>query len=1495
MPHANDLDLTAKDVGSLSSADAVAGWFTRLGYPTGSRRELTAASLGVSAELVPVIRGIELLAVDTDDFFRVLLVTVKSITAKVRNELARRLGQTNVDHLIVLTSNFDVLEFVLLDKRNRQQRGPIGGTRPQIVTRIVTVHRKSNTQQDRRILRRLTWTSVDGLAQFEKLRNVFESAAFATEYFQNRALFADHYLTTRLREDSAWRENPSDAFAATKSQLQDARTRFSGKPETLLLEELYAPLWKLLGFRATASKPSTKDRLEPDYDLKDRDGKQLGVAFTYRWDRWLDGPDPNDPEAPDENPGAAVVSALGGDDIRWAIVTNGKLWRLYSKDAHSRATNFYEVDLEEALAASDETDPNEAFRYWWLFFRADAFKPIGDDKRCWLDAIVQGSRDYAKRLGDRLKDRVFVEIFPHLAHGFLADRKQRLGIKSQPTEAELSDTYQATLTLLYRMLFLLYAEARDLLPIRESPYEQASLKRIKQEIAEHAGVAEGTVGERLGKIYDGKSTALFDRLSHLFAVMDKGDAALNVPCYNGGLFVTDSQKLDDREHRIARFLIEHKVPDRFLAVAIDRLSRDVDDKTLGLVFIDYKSLEVRHLGSIYEGLLEFKLKIADDDLTTTTEKKKEKYIPLSEAKPGRGKRTAEATVHKGEVYLSNDKAERKATGSYYTPDPIVEYIVEHTVGPVLKEKLDGLRDEFRKAGKTFHKWLDNARNNPGLVPQGKDHRTFAGEKSYAEHKELVDRLFDFKVLDPAMGSGHFLVETVDFITDTLLDFLNRFPNNPVAFALERTRNSILDALDEQGVKVDAAKLTDVNLLKRHVLKRCIYGVDLNPMAVELAKVSLWLDAFTLGAPLSFLDHHLRGGNSLIGATFKNLEAATQGQLFSIDYQPLLDAIRNVLFVNAMADATAAEVHESVRRYGDARKALSGYKIVFDLLVADHFLIPNRDREGADTAKPTKGRRIKGTKGDGYKPSSLLAHASDLDLKSRDAFIKSLSNDAERKLVGGVEELADRSDRRFFHWEIEFPEIFFGFEDTDQRRIKSKNMIRDGSAGFDAVIGNPPYDVLAEKELETRLDEVLGYVNAEPIYAPARKGKQNLYKLFVCRDIALPRRNGRVGHIVPMPLLGDEQAVGVRKKLLTDTSLRAVEAFPQKDDPSNRVFEDAKLSTCVFVTENSTDRASFRVRVHPGKDIVPASPSLVLKPDDVKLYDPENQPIVACSQEDWDLAVRIIASGRMRRLGEFCGAYQGEVNETTDGEKGNISENPKDGPRILRGSNVCLYVLREASQGEDIYLRKGKYLDGKRQDAKAWHHKERRIGLQESSPQNNFRRIIASVVPKGEFCNHLINYFPEQESRIPLETVLAILDSKLADWYFRLGSTNAHVSHYQLYILPTPAFEDDPSDQPLVSGFDEAVRAGRQDEAFALVEPLLRQSPFPVTVRDCMVRLVERIIAIELKRGDIARTERSALDPKAQPLQELLDRIIFRMAGLSDAESKALEQRLAKML
>jgi hypothetical protein len=611
-----DFELTSKHVSNLTSPDSVAAFFSSLGYDTSLRSLLTSESIGLTGDSAAAVKHIELLSEDADGFLRVVFVQLRSLTAKSRNDLARVLGKANVDHLLVLTSDFSTLEFVLLDKRRREVHGPARGTAIQTVPLTIAVERKSPATKELRALRRFTWNKRDGLEQFDKLRSVFSAAAFTEEYFCNRALFADHYLLTRLREDPAWRENPTQAFHAVRDLCRDASERWKEKGEQVARQELYEPLFDLLGFDATVNKQPGDGQIKPDYLLAGKSGNTKTAAFVYAWDRWLDGPDHNlDRETPDENPGACVVSALEEGIADWIVVTNGRQWRLYSKSAHSRATNFYEVDLVEAIVASGDTDPNEAFRYWWLFFRAVAFAPRTDGELgCWLDTVAEGSRDYAKSLGERLKDRVFVTIFPYLAQGFLTDRRKRLGIKKQATEEELRDVYEATLTLLYRLLFLLYAEARDLLPIREAPYREASLRKIKDEIAAKAGIAESEVGERINKTYSATEHGLYERLMRLCAAMDKGDPAFNVPIYNGGLFISQPRESEDREQRIARFLVEHKVPDRFLGLAIDRLARDPDDKTYSLVAIDYKSLEVRHLGSIYEGLLEFKLKVAEQDL-----------------------------------------------------------------------------------------------------------------------------------------------------------------------------------------------------------------------------------------------------------------------------------------------------------------------------------------------------------------------------------------------------------------------------------------------------------------------------------------------------------------------------------------------------------------------------------------------------------------------------------------------------------------------------------------------------------------------------------------------------------------------------------------------------------------------------------------------------------------------------------------------------------------
>jgi hypothetical protein len=177
-------------------------------------------------------------------------------------------------------------------------------------------------------------------------------------------------------------------------------------------------------------------------------------------------------------------------------------------------------------------------------------------------------------------------------------------------------------------------------------------------------------------------------------------------------------------------------------------------------------------------------------------------------------------------------------------------------------------------------------------------------------------------------------------------------------------------------------------------------------------------------------------------------------------------------------------------------------------------------------------------------------------------------------------------------------------------------------------------------------------------------------------------------------------------------------------------------------------------------------------------------------------------------------------------------------------------------------------------------------------------LIACYVPSGEFCCESISYFPEKESAYPLGVLLALLNSKLLEWYFRIGSTNAMVNEYQINNLPAPEIAIALSAKREISeldGFAKMIERKKWDESFMTLESHLTSAPFPSCVMTCLIRLVDEIAKIEKARGEIARSDRSALAPEAQPYQDLIDRIIYRMAGLTDAEARGLELRLAEML
>ncbi len=1344
----NDIPLTADDIGQLVNADQVVHFFARLGYDVDESIPLDHAALGMDSEtLRHEIRNIRLVGRDPEDADIVIyLFEVRSVTVALTQTIARRFRERMEYAFLVLTADYENLDFVLVEREVAAGKKLGGGLKQVIRPRTLSVDRRNPTPVQLRVLRRFTFTEADGLYQWEKLRSAFTLAEWSEQYFNNRALFSDYYLKERLpdaRLTPAWDEDVRPVGREVLRHLADARRKYSGKPEASIRQGLYEPLFTSLGFRFEVNKTADSDLSEPDYILyaPDRPDKPVAAALTYVWNRNLDDEDPQrDAETPREIPGALVVNVLEKAQVDWVMVTNGKLWRLYSTTAPNKATNYYEIDLEEAVMAANG-DQITALKYWWLFFRRDAFTGF-------LDDLLQKSADYARSLGERLKGRVFTSIFPHFAAGFIADMRSQ-GVDDISPD-DLGRVYTATMTFLYRLMFTLYAESLELLPVYETRgYGEFSLYGLKKTLAEKAGAVEDEAPERLKQTYAPDSYELYERLQLLFHAIDKGDRKLNLPMYNGGLFNDESDE--------GKFLAEYAIPDRYLALGLDRLCRDVDDKTQALAMIDYKSLGVRHLGSIYEGLLEFKLKVAPEPLVVVKEKKKEVYLPAARA----GRKRVIATLKPGDVYLENDKRERKATGSYYTPDYIVKYIVEQTVGPVLERKFEALAPRLREAQKRYrqHRKTVEARGNdqsPELFWRRED------------MQRLADDCLDIKVLDPAMGSGHFLVEAVDFISNRLIGFLNAWSENPVWALLERTRADILEDMERQQVSIDADKLTRVALLKRSVLKRCIYGVDLNEMAVELAKVSLWLDAFTLGAPLSFLDHHLKWGNSLIGARIQEVqEALGQGQLSLFaqsKFAGVMLATDLMRLVSYLSDNTVDQLEESRSAFRSARDHLAPYKRMLDVYTSRWFgNFPNIKKKNA------------------IDPTVEFLHSPETEAWLEDPAGAALP--AQEAGTGlalrrmGETALRVAQEKRFFHWELEFPEVFFAPSSPGGQDVQLRE---DG--GFDAVVGNPPYDELSEEELGRDIDEI-PFWEDHPIINMALGHRVNLYRLFVAKALELLQHDCFHGFIVPLSILADQFTLPLRRYVLRNVEIIIVEEFPQKDDPINRVFLDAKLSTCVYIfRKRIPSNHTVFVRTHPGRTILPDSPSYRAQQTGFEIFDPINLSIPGVSQNAWNLLWRLATSDCYTLFGNYVHAMPGElmINRQFRPYLTDIAS----GEEIIRGSHIGLYELVTPKQGETLYVNRAKYLQNHQNSEKAFHHRRSRVVYQRYAAIDNFRRLISTILPGGYFCSHTVGYLIGP-SDIQGEFFVALLNSKLLDWRFNLTSTNNNINGYEIEALPIP--------------------------------------------------------------------------------------------------------------
>lgn len=962
------------------------------------------------------------------------------------------------------------------------------------------------------------------------------------EFIENRSLFSDYYLSERLGDYEKWDDDLSEPFQKTLELYEQKKAALADMNESQTEQEFIQPvLSDVLGFAFDVQHSVKRQgRVNiSDYNFfADEKAKQkaqehrndpkyyndvLALGDAKYWGRSLDGKGVTEKDRnSNANPSFQIVNYLTFTGLNWGILTNGSHWRLYSMKSRSRIDSYFEVDLQHILENKDK----EQFKYFYHFFCCQAFQKDHKTDQSFLSAVFEGSFDYGARLEDRLKELIFDEVFLTLAKGFTAYRADEAEIETE-TEQSLQEIYQGTLRLLYRLLFLLHAESRALLPLSNKGYKQYSLMELKKKVSDRVDQDIPQSKRSYDSWYD---------LASLFKIIDKGDSALDVPRYNGGLFSEDQPK--------NKFLLNHKIADTYLVPALELLTRETDPETGRKQFIDYKSLNVEQLGSIYEGLLEFNLRIAEEPLAVVKKKGREVFQPKSEAN------NPSIIIEQGELHLENDKRERKATGSYYTPHYIVEYIVEHTLKPVFDERaerFEGLMETLKPKYKTLDKLNDKIDNGDQSERTHNKRKALALEVESLENN-ATETLLSLKVCDPAMGSGHFLKEATDKLAEKIITLLAQFPQNPVTNLLHTIREDILQSLDEQEISIDAEEhLKDTHLIKRMVMKRCIYGVDLNPMAVELAKLSLWLDSFTVGAPLSFLNHHLKTGNSLIGSTVgeirEKLEAG-QSHIFGGPFSGLLKAAELMREVSVKTDATYSEVEQSIARYHDFEEAVAPYKKVLDIWLSRHF-----GNERADEFLIAFSDQI-----------TNLLKGKEVELARK-----------QEQMITQAEQL--QKEKTFFHWELEFPEVFID--------LKQSKWLEN--PGFDAVVGNPPYDILIKSERE---ESFINYINN--IYKTAEYNP-NYYALFGEVGLKITKLDGWNSFIVPNMWLTNEKYSKMRKYLLQNARLSDL------IDLKFSVFAEV-IPTMVYVLKKEDKLSKNEINIaviknNPDKKIPPVRESV----------------------------------------------------------------------------------------------------------------------------------------------------------------------------------------------------------------------------------------------------------------------------------------------------------------
>ncbi len=966
----------------------------------------------------------------------------------------------------------------------------------------------------------------------------------------------------------------------------------------------------------------------------------------------------------------------------WALLFNGTHLRIVDA-ARPYSRRWVQFDLDALL------DEDRTFAALCSFERL-----LHTDEARGLDALVTASDQHAGSVCRSLRSGVLsasADVLGALLAGSFTT-KGATGITG-------TVVFEQALTIVYRILFLLFAEARGLVPLwhpvyRDS-YSMASLS------------AAVTRGRAVPGVWD--ALAATSRLAH--AGCRAGD--LRVTPFNGRLFNPARTPLAERRH------MDEGAATRALVALTTRLAED----RAGREPIQYRDLGVEQLGAIYETLLD--------------------YEPDVQPRPRiRGCPQAPS------VTLKRGSEARKATGTFYTPEPLARYLVRRTLGPLVRDR-------------------------------------------------APDQVLALRVLDPAAGSGAFLVAACLYLTQ----------------AYE-------DALVQNGdCRVGDLGPYDHTSFRRTIAERCLYGVDLNPMAVQLARLSLWLTTLAADRPLTFLDHHLQVGDSLLGAWLTSLrrppETRTVGRvaLPLFGDQAVEETLRAALPVRFTLASVPDDTIQQVRSKESALatlcrrdSALSVWKRGADLWCARWF---------AEKAPP----------------ASAFSALSDAILTGASA----LPASSAREHLKASEAAA--AVARFFHWELEFPEVFF---DEDGRRR--------GRPGFDAVVGNPPWEMLrgdrgteeARAEARSNAGQTTRFTRQSGLYASQSGGHANRYQLFVERAVRLTRPGGRVGLVLPSGLATDHGSAKLRRLLFNDCDVDAIVGLDNRRGvfPIHRSVRFLLLTATAgrpttsidcrlgeqdpAVLEESDAEGHLRTNGERGSanPLVVVTPALLrrISGDDLALPD-FRSPI--------DLAIVERTASLFSALGDIHGwgvRFGRELNASDDRD---ALLSRGGGLPVVEGKHLDPFNVRVDDIRWRIRAREAE------RRLKGRHHRAR-LAYRDVAGASNRLTLIAAILPAGCVSTHTVFCLRTALSSLEQQFLCGLFNSFVLNYLVRLRVTT-HVTTATVERLPVPTLDRAPAAFEEIAGL--ARQLSRAADTRALAQLNARVASLYQLSRDELVHIL----------------------------------------------------------